>query len=250
MIEFFVPEAISPQTTLVLILASCITSFVTASLGIGGGLLLIILMANVLPIGALIPVHGLVQFGSNANRMMLTHRHLDKGIFAYFVFGAILAAVISIFVIVQLPANVIQISIAVFVLLLTWGVKPKKRELPNSLQILTGFITTFLSMFLGATGPLVASVLHAQRTDKHAIVATFAACMSMQHGLKIFTFGFIGFIFTDWLGLIALMIISGFIGTWIGLKALNKIPAEKFAIIFKILITLLAIRLLISPFLG
>tara|TARA_Y100000296_G_C5177914_1_gene261251 strand:+ start:2719 stop:2973 length:255 start_codon:yes stop_codon:yes gene_type:complete len=81
-------------------------------------------------------------------------------------------------------------------------------------------------MFLGATGPLVASVLHAQRTEKLTIVATFAACMSMQHVLKFLTFSFSGFVFTEWLGLIALMIISGFIGTWVGLKALNKISGE------------------------
>ncbi|MCL1483533.1 MAG: hypothetical protein MH208_03600 [Marinobacter sp.] len=53
-------------------------------------------------------------------------------------------------------------------------------------------------------------------------VATFSAVMSLQHLSKVFIFGFTGFLFLDWLLLMAAMIGVGFVGTWAGLKVLKR----------------------------
>ena len=42
------------------------------------------------------------------------------------------------------------------------------------------------------------------------------------------------------------MIISGAVGTYVGLKVLKKIPADKFLVLFKVIVTLLAIRLIVQ----
>lgn len=76
------------------------------------------------------------------------------------------------------------------------------------------------------------------------ITATFASCMTFQHGLKAFVFTFVGFSFAQWAGLVIIMIASGALGTFFGLKALKRIPAEKFMLTFKVVVTLLALRLL------
>ena len=55
---------------------------------------------------------------------------------------------------------------------------------------------------------------------------------------------FVGFAFWQWLPLVLAMIASGAIGTWLGLKLLNRIPADKFRLLFKIILTVLALRLL------
>ncbi|WP_254276070.1 hypothetical protein [Halomonas sp. 3H] len=55
-------EALSPLSggvNGVLVLVSVLTSAVTAAVGVGGGLLMIMAMAQVMPAAALIPVHGL-----------------------------------------------------------------------------------------------------------------------------------------------------------------------------------------------
>ena len=51
-------------------------------------------------------------------------------------------------------------------------------------------------MIVGATGPLM-SVILAQilANDRKALVATHAAAMTVQHGLKIVVFGLAGFAF-------------------------------------------------------
>lgn len=246
MLEWLLPTEFALTNAIILILSAGFTSFVSASMGIGGGLLLLIIMANIMPLAALIPVHGLVQLGSNVNRMVMTRQHIQMSIVGYFAIGAVIAALVASFVIVQLPLSVIELAIGVFVLAMVWGIKPQKRDLPKPLRILAGGVTTFLSMFIGATGPLVAAIIHSQRADKHQIVATFSTCMSMQHGLKMLVFGVVGFAFLPWLPLVIAMIVSGAIGTWFGLKLLNRFSANIFEWAFKGIMTVLALRTLYS----
>lgn len=232
------------ELTLLLTLAATGTSFITAAMGIGGGVLLLAILASTLPPAALIPVHGLVQLGSNGNRAILTRRHIDWCMVKSFTTGALIGAFLASFVVIQLPLFLIQLCVALFILFLVWGPKPKQHQTSEKGQVAYGAVTTFISMFVGATGPLVAGVVHRQDYDKNATTATFATCMSFQHLLKMLVFSLVGFAFWQWLPLIALMTFGGVVGTWLGLKMLNKIPTGHFKVIFKTVITLLALRLL------
>lgn len=235
---------LEPSTVVSLILLAGVTSCMTAALGIGGGALLLAVMASLVPISALIPLHALVQLGSNGNRAYMTRRYIDWYLFRFFAVGAVLGAVLASWVVVQLPAVVIEIAVALFILFLVWGAKPKAHALSNGGQILSGAFTTFISMFVGATGPLVAGFIHRHGYEKLSVTGTMAACMTLQHGLKILVFSSVGFAFWDWLPLTLLMIASGSLGTWVGLRLLNRIPAERFQQIFKGLVTLMALKLL------
>ena len=236
------------ELTLLLVFSAAGTSFITAAMGIGGGVLLLVILASVLPPAALIPVHGLVQLGSNGNRAWMTRQHIDGCMVKSFSVGALVGAFLASFVVIQLPIHLIQLCVGLFILLLIWAPKPTKQQLSPKGQFLAGAGTTFTSMFVGATGPLVASFIHRQSYDKQQTTATFAACMSLQHLLKMLVFSLVGFAFWQWLPLVILMIMGGAVGTWLGLRALNRIPTRYFHIAFKSVITLLAIRLLWQAF--
>lgn len=244
MFELFTAGVLEPLTAAGLILLAGFTSFVTGAMGLGGGMLLLVVMASTMPIAALIPVHGLVQLGSNASRAVMTFKHLDRTMFRYFALGTVLGAAVASLVVVQLPLTLIQLAIAVFLLLMVWGIKPKTRETSPRGSVVAGALTTFLSMFVGASGPMVASVVFRNGYNKLTHTATFATCMTFQHSLKAIVFTFVGFAFWQWLPLVLAMIASGAIGTWLGLKLLNRIPADKFRLLFKIILTVLALRLL------
>jgi uncharacterized protein len=68
--------------------------------------------------------------------------------------------------------------------------------------------------------------------------------MGAQHILKIIVFGFLGFAFVEWLGLIAMMLIGGLVGTVLGSQVLNRLPKAIFAKVLKVILTLLALNLL------
>ncbi len=236
--------AISLLTATGLIILAGFTSLMTASLGIGGGVLLLAVMATTVPVAALIPLHGLVQLGSNGNRAIMTRRYTDWKMVLYFSLGAVAGAVLASLVVVQLPLIVIQYAVAGFILFLVWGSKPKAREMTPLGRSLAGAVTTLIAMFVGATGPLVAAFVHRNGYNKMQITATFASCMTFQNILKAIVFSAVGFHFLNWLGLVAAMILSGLAGTWFGLKILSRIPPERFIRVFRWIVTLLAIKLI------
>ena len=206
--------------------------------------MLLAILASTLPPIALIPVHGLVQLGSNGNRALMTRAHIDWSMVKFFSIGAVIGALCASLIVVQLPLYLIQLCVALFILFLVWGPKPKKQQMSDNGHIAAGLGTTLISMFVGATGPLVAGFVHRQNYDKLEATSTFATCMSLQHCLKMIVFTLIGFSFWQWLPLILLMVLGGMLGTWLGLKMLNKIPQKLFSQVFRLVITLMAARLL------
>lgn len=239
-------DTLSMSSSVVLVVTSFFTSMMTATLGIGGGVLLLAVMAGSVPVSALIPVYGLVQLGSNGNRALMTAKHIDWRMLTYFSLGAVVGAFLASFIVVQLPLVIIQFAVAAFILFLVWGSKPKAQEMKPAGRTLAGLVTTLVSMFVGATGPLVAAFVHRNNYTKMQITGTFASCMTLQHGLKAFVFTFVGFSFAQWAGLIMIMIASGAIGTFFGLKVLKRVPAKKFTVIFKVVVTILALRLVVE----
>jgi uncharacterized membrane protein YfcA len=80
--------------------------------------------------------------------------------------------------------------------------------------------------------------------DRKQQIATHAVMMTAQHALKVAAFGFIGVALVAWLPLIAAMVVSGFAGTVMGTKLLEKMPERFFQATLKVLLTLVALDLL------
>lgn len=237
------PESISVFSATVLVIASFFTSALTASAGIGGGLLMLALMTYLVPIQAIIPVHGLVQFGSNAGRSWVQRAHINWPIAWVFLFGSIVGAAIGAMVAVQLSKNVLELFLGLFILVLVWMRFPPIRNANRFVVWIGGCLTTFTSMFAGATGPLVAVFLNKLFTEHRALVATHGITMTAQHGVKILAFGAVGFAFSTWVPLVAMMIASGYLGTLAGTRLMNALPEEKLKLAFKLTLTLTALDL-------
>lgn len=234
---------LSAGINLLLILLSVLTSAFTAAVGVGGGVLMIMALAQVMPAAALIPVHGMVQLGSNVGRTALTWRHVDRITLAAFLPGVVLGALAAAWLLVRLPSGVLELCIAAFVLFTCWGPGLPKRALGRGGVLVAGAVTTLLSSLVGASGPMVAAFIKQSQVGRLAKVATFSACMLLQHLSKAFVFGVAGFVFHDWLALILVMVAAGFLGTWLGLRVLNRLSDHRFDSLFKWALTLLALRL-------
>ncbi|KAA0010356.1 sulfite exporter TauE/SafE family protein [Billgrantia pellis] len=240
-------ELLSPLSgglNLSLVALSALTSALSAAAGIGGGTLLIIVLAQVMPAMALIPVHGMVQLGSNGGRAVMTWRHVRRDIVAAFLPGVVVGALAAAWLLVRLPSGVLELCIAAFVLYSSWGPGLPQRAVGRTGTMIAGAVTTLLSSLVGASGPMVASFIKLGMSERLPRVATFATCMTLQHLTKAFIFGFAGFVFRDWLGLILAMVAAGFLGTWLGLRLLQRVTDSRFDFLFKWVLTLLALRLI------
>ena len=221
-----------------------VASFITAAFGLGGGVLALVAMATVLPPAVLIPLNGVVQLGSNFGRAVIMLRDVLKTFIPVFLIGTIIGVTIGGQVVVALPTHVLMVILGLFVLYATWGPRPKASRPGKKTFFLVGLVGAFVTMFVGATGPLVAPFAAAASDKRQEVVATHAAMMTIQHGLKLVVFGLLGFAFGPYIPLMAGMLAFGFAGTFAGKHTLNVIPEKAFRIIFKIGITALALRLL------
>lgn len=238
------PPDVSALAGIGLVALSLFTSALTAAAGIGGGLVLLSVMASFLPPIIVIPTHGVVQLGSNAGRAVLLRQHIDRGILLPFVLGSVLGIVLGAKLFVALPTPVLEVILGLFILASVWLPKLKASQMANRGFVLVGVVGSFVTMFVGATGPFVASFITPERLERHAVVATHATCMTVQHTLKVAAFGFLGFAFLPWVPLLAAMIAAGFLGTMLGRRLLDRLPHHIFARAFKIILTVLALRLL------
>ena len=245
------PQGLDPLIGIVLIVASAFTSALTAAFGVGGGIAMLTLMGLFVPVSALIPVHGAVQLGSNTGRAWHQRANVRMDVAAPFIAGSVVGAIIGAFVVIQLPDALLKLVLGAFVIAITWAKIPGIDKLTRTGLAIGSVIVALIGMLVGATGPLV-SVLFAQffANDRKALVATHAAGMVAQHGLKIVVFGLAGFAFWDWLPLIGAMIVSGYLGTVYGTKVLERMPEESFRKWFKIAITVLALDLLRRGLMG
>jgi uncharacterized membrane protein YfcA len=225
-----------------------VLSFFTAAFGVvaglGGGVLLLGVMAAVFPPAVLIPIHGAVLLGTNFGRLIIMWRHFLKHLLPVFVVGAVAGAVIGGQVVVALPTAILQMVLGLFILYACWAPKLTARAYSHTKFFLMGLLGTLLGMFIGSSGTLIAPYVAAACPDRRQYVATHSVFMTIIHGLKVMVFGALGFSLGTYLPLIMAMIATAFLGSMFGRAVLNRLPEKVFRRIFQVVLTLLALRLL------
>jgi uncharacterized protein len=231
---------------LFLIAVSFCSSTLTAIIGLGGGILLISVMPGLLPATAIVPVHGVVQLASNTSRVLFGLRHVEWRVVGPFAVGAIVGAVVGSRFVVALPETYLPMIIGIFILVVIWvpGLKRAFR-LPGKFASL-GAIQTFISLFVGASGPMTTPFLLREGLPRDRIVVTHGALMTAVHLLKILTFSILGFAFSEYLYLMAGMVVSVTAGSYVGTRLRSHVSEVFFRKLFRVIVTLLALRMIVQ----
>ena len=245
--------------SIILILAAFITSSVSAVLGMGGGIILLGIMAIIIPKGYIVvALHGMIQLVSNLTRSYVFRKHIKKEIIKQYCPGALLGLLISSFFIIALiqifnvtsakdiKVDILKPVIGIFILWFLYG----KRITINSVKpnfFPVGILSGVTTVFIGATGPLIAPFFLQGKLTKENIISNKAACQAISHAGKIplFIIFFDYTYFTD-LEVLIPLIIAVFIGTNFGKKILYFIPENIFRYMFKGTLTIIAIKLIIT----
>lgn len=223
--------------------SSFATSFITAAFGIGGGAILLAILASLLPPAVLIPVHGFIQFGSNFGRVAIMLRYVQWSVLPAFMIGSVIGAALGGVLVVNIPPAAVQLGVGAFIL---WSVSARPPRLMRRWAALTGAISSFLTMFFGATGAFVASYVRTLELERHAHVATHSTMMTAQHLLKTLAFGLLGFAFGPWMPFTLAMIAVGLVGTISGRLVLTRITDARFQWALTAILVVLALRLIWS----
>ena len=243
----------------ILIIAAFITSSISAVLGMGGGIILLGIMAIIIPEGyKVIALHGVVQLFSNTTRTYVFRQYIQNNLIKQFFIGALIGVFLSIIIIItlinyfnvesanQIKVEVLKPFIGLFIIWYLFLKGPKKVKKTNSF-IPVGLIAGLSSIFVGAVGPLIAPFFLSQNLNKEQIIANKAASQMITHISKIplFIYFFNMSYQSEWNVLLPL-ILAVYIGTNFGKKILSFIPEPLFKKLFKITLFIIAVRLILS----
>lgn len=232
------------MTLALLMLAALLTSLLSAVLGLGGGIILMLLLPGLLPLAAVIPVHAVVQLSANIFRAGVQARLINWALVAPLLLGGGLGAVLGSHLVGVISLERLPLISAVVILLFTW-VPQAGRLLPSRAAVTAlGFYQTFLGMIAGATGPLGAAVMARLSLDRDWIVVNTALYMALNHALRSLAFVLLGFAFAPWWREILAMSATTFFGAAMGLRLRRQIPSAWFLTMFRWLVTLLALRMI------
>ncbi|MCE7029833.1 sulfite exporter TauE/SafE family protein [Jiella avicenniae] len=238
------PDGLSPAGATFLVVVSFFTSALTAAFALGGGVTLLAILSLFLPVQVLVPVHGVVQFASNFGRVLVQRRAVRWWVIGPFFVGAAIGAAIGARFVVALPEAVLDLTLGAFLLIVTFARLPKLAAIGPFGLALTGLATTFLSMFVGATGPINVAMFSKIFADRRSLVATLAAITAIQHALKVVAFFALGVALSRYAGLIGLLAASGFAGTLAGTHLLKRLDERIFRLVLTVILTVLAADLI------
>ena len=244
---------------LILTLSAFLTSAISAVLGMGGGIILLGIMAIIIPEGYMvIALHGIIQLVSNTTRTYVFRKSLSKKIIKEFSVGAFIGVIVSALIIILLinffkveSANQIKVDflkpiIGIFIIWYLF-IKKSKKAIKSYTFIPVGGISGLSSIFVGATGPLIAPFFLNKDLSKENIIANKAACQMLTHITKIPLFiYFFNVSYVNEFNTLLPLVTAVFIGTHFGKKVLSFIPEKLFIKLFKAALFIIAVKLILN----
>ena len=242
-----------------------LTSILSAVAGLGGGVILLLVIAQFVAPTTAIPIQGAIQLVSNGSRAVLLRRSVAWPVVGWSSMLVLPGSLLGVAIATSVPENAVRVVLAVFVLVLAWrpqwlklnpasgvasdqadtdgGNRPRGQR-PMLLGL--GAASGLLNSTVGASGPVTSPFYKAVTATHVAFVATAAAAQVAAHTAKLVAFTTGGWDIADHAGVIAVGIVGVVTGSWVGTRLLGRISTTHLDVVFKVVLTALAGRLLVT----
>ena len=218
--------------TLIIILATLGTAFLSSIFGMLGGVILMGILVSIMPVSQAMVLHGLIQLTSNGYRAWLNRKDINWSIVATLIVGNIIALAGLVFV-AFVPDRITVLLALGLLPYIAWAL-PKNAALDVSkkpIGLLAGMVVVATNLLGGVGGPLLDVFFQRVDMTRHQVVATKAVAQSLGHISKVIFFGFLTVSASnDWpmLWLVLIAMTASVTGTTLGKKILDKINDEIF----------------------
>ncbi len=234
----------SIHASLLIIVAAFLTSILSGVFGMAGGLVFMGVLAWILPVTTALALHGVIQFASNAWRVLLHRKHVAWPVLLWFGIGAVTA--IGFF-------SLVVFSPTKFYVFLGLGLMPILVWLPERWLSLDatrrghalggGFVSTGIALVSGVSGPVTDLLFIHTKLNRHQVVATKAVMQAMGHAAKILVYGAL-LLSADTrqiipLSVTAIAIIASMAGIMVGGTILDRISETHFRASRRWIVTLI-----------
>lgn len=208
-------------------------AYIISTLSGGGGSLLLVPVINIL-LGAKVvaPVVNLGNLISEPSRIILFRKHIQWEIILYYSPPAIIGAVVSAWLLVNIKIEWLQIFIALFlissVFQFRFGKKKKSFNMRIEAFIPLGFFIAFIKTMVGAVGPILNPFYLNYGIVKEKMIATKTVNTFIVGLVQISSYTALGSLHGElWIyGIV--MGIGASLGNWTGKSLLKKFTDETF----------------------
>lgn len=237
---------ISVSTLIILALSAFFTSILAGTIGMGGGLIFVGILASFVDVAYVIPLHAALMVVSNGSRIVLFLKHINWRIVGFYSLGLLPGSVAGIYIFKLLPKELVKLMIGIFIIAAVMTpLKPSKNRIGDKLFVLVGLLAGFFGIFFGASGPITAPFYIRRGIIKENFIATKAACQIIDHLVKVPLFGFIGINILPYWDIILYLSLAVILGTLIGKRLVKRLSEKAFVSIFKFVLIAIAIRLIV-----
>ena len=226
--------------------AAYLSATISAIVGMAGGITLLAVMASLLPSRLVVPLHGVVQFASNATRTAVFLRHVRWSILAIYSLPLIIGVGCAAALWSGAKLSWFRPLIGVFILtFLLWRrFAPKLRSPPLWVYAPLGLCAGFLTVYVGAVGPFIAPFFLRDDLEREEVVATKAVCQALGHLLKLPAFAWVGFAFLPFAVPLAGLVAAVIVGTFTGKALLKRLSPRAFTRAFQLVLAAVALQLI------
>lgn len=211
--------------------AVVLTSIISGIFGMAGGLVLMLILAQIFTVPAAMVLHGVTQFVSNGWRALLWRRWIHWRIVGLYTLGALPA--------IALPLLVAYVPDKATMLILLGLVPYAALALPDAVKldaakpahaVLCGFLVAGTQLLAGVAGPLLdVFFVRSLDLDRRTVVATKATTQALSHTLKVGYYASLAAAGTalDW-DIYSAAIAAAVLGTTLGGTVLEKMTNASF----------------------
>lgn len=229
---------------ILVVLGSFFASFISAAFAVGGGFIMLAIVSSALPITVAVPLHSCMMMGLSLGRSWYFRRAICRRIVGSFLLGALIGVSIGGRVYFDLSEFLLSLVIGLLILGAVWMPQQVNWGARFPMPFFwVGIAHAFLSTLFSFGGLYQPLMLRAALT-KWQIVGTLAAGLLCMNVLKIGAYAYYGFDYVPYLGVIAAAILAAVPGAFLGKKLLHHVPEDRFRLIFSLVMSCFALRLL------
>lgn len=224
-------------------LGSFVAAFINAAFATGGVYIILATSITVFPVTVAVPLQPAFSLASLVGRCAYFWHHIHWPIVIAASSGALIGVFLGARIFIDLPEYLITLSLGVLLLVFIWFPQTKWKIPLKHPFFLIGGLHSFIATMFGVGGLLQPAVLRTSLL-KLQITSTLAACLLTMDLLKLTGFFAVGFSYWSYWPHILASNLAGVAGTWVGKHVTHHVSEKTFRVVFKLMITLLAFRLI------
>ncbi len=226
-----------------LLFGSFLATLTGSLLGLGGGFIILGLLALLLPVTVMIPVLAGVLACIDLNRAFAFRSHLHTPIFYPFVLGCVVGVSAGAMLFISLPDRALGTGLALLILLSMAYPAGRVRWQLKYPFLWIGTLHSFFSTMFGYGGVFQAAMLQTTLGNLQ-ITATLATSFLVLELMKIGSYAMGGFDYQPYLGIVVAAACGALPASLIGRRMAHKVTTTFYRTAQKVIVGLIAINIL------